>query len=99
MSWLLDEIGFKRLTDEEQKYLEDVAADTILNRIIKRVASRFDNERLDSIRHLFKEGSEMELEGFLQSHKLSLEDLIDQELKGYREEMLEAKNMLTGVNG
>ena len=99
MSWLLDEIGFKRLTDEEQKYLEDIAADTIFNRIIERVAAQFDSDQLGSIRHLFEEGSEAEIAEFLRSHQLNLDGLIEEELGLYREEMLRAKIMLMGTDG
>ena len=99
MGWLLDEIGFKRLTGEEQKYLEGVAADTVLNRVIERVAGRLDGERLGSVRHLFEEGNETEIAEFLRSHQLNLNDLIDGELELYREEVLRAKEMLSGANG
>ncbi|MDO8650374.1 MAG: hypothetical protein Q7K33_03650 [Candidatus Berkelbacteria bacterium] len=99
MSWLLDEIGFKQLTDEEKEYLEDVAADTISNRVINRVAALFDKEQLGSIRHLFENGSESEIAEFLRSHQLNFDELIDEELGLYRQEMKMAKEMLTNSDG
>ncbi len=99
MSWLLDEIGLKRLTDEEREYLENVASDTIFNRVIKRVAGRFDSEQLESIRRLFEDGDEVEIAQFLRSHQLNLDELIEQELESYREEMSMAKVMLLNENG
>ena len=99
MGWLLDEIGFKRLTNEEQKYLENVAADTVFNRVIERVADKFDHDQTGVIRHLFEEGSETEIEEFLRSHGLNLEALIGEELERYRGEIIGAKEMLINENG
>jgi hypothetical protein len=95
MSWLLDEIGFKKLTSEEDDYLSDLAADTVLNRVIIKVADRFDQESFSKIHALFRDENQEPLQAFMKEHQLDLDEFIDEEVDNYRQEITRAKQTLT----
>jgi len=95
MGWLLAEIGYKNLPLAEEDRLNDIAADTILNRIIVRVADITNPELLTEIRALIKADSPDQLNEFLKPYQINLDQLIDEEIDNYRQEIITVKQLLT----
>jgi len=95
MSRLLTNLGFKTLTAEEENYLDELAAETIFNRAVTRIAAQYDKKHAGTIASLFTDGSEAEIDRFLADNQIGWETIIGEEIAEYQEEMEAARAILT----
>lgn len=98
MNQLLADFGLTSLTEEERDYLTGLAADTVFNRLILRLAEILSEEDMLVV-YEFLNGVNPALEQlarFLATHQISLDQLLGEEIADYRQEIISVRGLLGG---
>lgn len=89
-------LGLSHLREQQKTELFNEAYQTILNRILLRVADQLNSDEIDTLKNLFLENDTEKIIEFLSHKNIDIDQLLTEETVAYKIEMVSLANTLRG---
>jgi hypothetical protein len=99
MSPFLDALGFKNLDPETATRLEEIAAETVMNRVFTRLDEAMLPENVEKARHIWQTGTDTEFFDYLTSSGVNPAQLIGEETNSFIEQLTQSGKIIRGEHG